>query len=237
MLVVGSANTAAATAGGESTTSAALPPGHPGQMIIEKFSPNFRCPHAAEWVAKGPRQAALDMGLLKNVTEHSYEHYGEHEHSVRGHRRRRTQEMAPPTTVAGSCAYVSQWTGPSCLEFRGEMWTADAMQTRCDTEDQSALTATEGCPVPEGGMGGYCIASGSIAGAIEASAMMVSPMSDCAQLKTGCEGFGGGSFVAAEACGATDGAGSEAGVEGSYPAGEIPGGSGPPNCLIAPGAL
>ena len=57
---------------------------HPSMDVLAKFSPNFRCPYANEWVTKGPEQAAINLGLL-NATEHSPEG------SVR-----RTQEGGPP---------------------------------------------------------------------------------------------------------------------------------------------
>lgn len=193
-----------------------LPPSHPGHSIIAKFAPNFRCPHAAEWVKKGPEQAAIDMGLLIENALASSPATGSNkgdatsttEAGLRLRHRRMQQQggLGVPENVVGSCTFTSQWTGPSCVEFRGEpsVWTQEAMQGRCNAEPESTLLATSaGCTSPEGGMGGWCITFNAGVGGVEAAAMIVSPQSDCAQLETACVSFAGGMFMADEACGAT----------------------------------
>lgn len=62
----------------------------PSMEVLAKFSPNFRCPYANEWVAKGPEQAAIDLGLVNFTT-----------HNAQGSSVRRAQEGTPPPGVGG----------------------------------------------------------------------------------------------------------------------------------------
>mmetsp|Transcript_23907 Transcript_23907/g.56481 ORF Transcript_23907/g.56481 Transcript_23907/m.56481 type:complete len:823 (+) Transcript_23907:235-2703(+) len=259
------AATATVDASSHSHGGVGLPPNHPGRAVIEKFAPNFRCPHAAEWVSKGPEQAARDMGLADVMATATNDAATTSSSSTKsgGVRRRMQQGLGVPANVAGSCSFTNQFTGPSCVEFRGEasVWTPAAMQERCAAEADSTLSATmDGCPTPEGGMGGWCITFNTAVGGVEAAAMMVSPESDCAQLSNACVSFAGGMFMPDVGCEAaaappasTTGGGDEGtpsaggpppgtatgGSGGGGPPLDIPAGAGggPPKCMIAPGAI
>lgn len=194
-----------------STAAADVPPHHPSKDILSKFSPHFRCPYANDWVSKGPKQAALDLGLLNATKVHD-----------QGLVRRRAQENA-----VGSCTYTNTWTNqPSCLEFRGDSWTADNMEARCSGETDWTMTVGAPCDVSPS-LGGYCIVGEG--GSIEATPM---EGMDCGMAKTSCEIFMSGSF--------SEGAGCSEGV----PPPEAHGGGGaftvaapsePVSCAIAPG--
>lgn len=40
-----------------------LPPNHPGADLIKSFGGQLRCPYADLWLSKGPKQAAIELGL------------------------------------------------------------------------------------------------------------------------------------------------------------------------------
>lgn len=113
--------------------------------------------------------------------------------------------------VDGSCSYENPWSGASCMEFRSDgpsssssPWTADAMQERCDTENDSKMKiGEEGCLFEEGlVMGGWCIKTSNVdAGEqMEATAMMYSEASNCEMSTIACENFLQGKFEAGSTC-------------------------------------
>jgi hypothetical protein len=238
---------ALAIAGGSSVSEASsavdgLPPHHPpmrGQAAVPmhptlaRFSSQFRCPYAKEWLSKGAHRAAIDLGLTtpeKIEASKKNAHYYAHE----GQRKRVLQEAASSAASMGSCTFSNQWTGPSCLEFRGEGWTEDAMDERCGSEPESTVAMRgEGCPRPTE-LAGWCLKEASADNTFEATSMMISAMSDCDGNKMACATFMGGAFEAAEGCGG-----------GALPADMMGGGGipsdyanmGPPStkCIIAPG--
>jgi hypothetical protein len=216
-----------------------MPPNHPAANVIAKFSHQFRCPYANEWVTKGPKQAALDLGLLKNVTSFKTASSTANTKSVRG--RRSLQDSA---TIAGSCSYTNTWTGQlDCLELRGDIWTEDSMQSRCASETDSTLTAGAPCTLPSS-LGGWCTVVGEN-GAIEASPLALMGTMDCAQLENACTTFISGTFEAAAGCGGSStSAPSSGGEETEETASPInttvPDGSVSSEdviCMIAPGTL
>ena len=214
-----------------SSSEAGLPPHHPpvGAMhpTLARFSSQFRCPYANEWLAKGAHQAAIDMGLTTPEKVEALKTLGDDDI---GEQRRRYLQQGSASAVAGSCSFSNQWTGPSCMEFRGDGWTQASMEERCSSEQDSALTiGAEGCPIP-GELAGWCVNEAS-SGSFEALSMMVSERADCDGNKMACEQFVRGAFEAASECG---GGSSEMG-------GEMPM-MGPPSngeakCMIAPGAI
>lgn len=212
-------------------TAADVPHNHPSISVLSKFSPHFRCPYANDWVAKGPQQAALDLGLLKNVTEKGGFVGGRNPSG----RRRRAQQGQ----VSGSCVYTNSWSvQSSCLEFRGDLWTASSMLARCDGETDGALTAGSPCDVASG-LGGWCFVGTE--GSIEGTPLSLESGMDCDMAQTTCETFMSGTFEAGEGCAEVGSASGEAGDEGKEVYGDspyaIPVPDGPVSCAIAPGAI
>lgn len=213
-----------------------LPPHHPPvrgmNPTLARFSSQFRCPYANEWLTKGAEKAAIDLGLTTpdKVAAHSCDDEGQE-------RRRHLQQASASAAVLASCSFSNQWTGPSCMEFRGDGWTEASMEARCAVEQDSSLVlGEEGCPKPAE-LAGWCIKEAST-GSIEATSMMISGMSDCGGNKMACETFVGGAFESASACGG--GAPPAAGIGGEIPpeyANMGPPSGGDNKCMIAPGAI
>lgn len=177
------------------TVVASMPPNHPAADILAKYSHQFRCPHANEWMTKGPRQAAIDLGLLKGNNNNDH---GGTDTVGRGLLRRTLQDNT--TVVAGSCVYTNTWTGQvDCLELRGDVWTEDSMGTRCSAETDSTLTVGVPCTLPTS-FGGYCTVV-SDNGGLEMSPLAITAMMDCTQLETTCTTFISGTFEPSEGCG------------------------------------
>jgi len=128
----------------------------------------------------------------------------------------------------GSCTFNNPWSGPSCMEFRGDGWndntaatnTVDGvrmtMTERCAEEADSTLVegGSEGCPTPPE-LAGWCVTTAveeadvqtndgatttKYTTKVEASSMMVSDMADCSGNKMACETFVGGTWEAAAGC-------------------------------------
>jgi len=217
-----------------SATDSGLPAHHPPvrgmHPTLARFSSQFRCPYANEWLTKGAHKAAIDLGLTTpEKVASSKNQAGPYDHQ----RRRHLQQTG--ATVVGSCSFTNQWTGPSCMEFRGDGWTQASMEERCANEQDSSLNIEgDGCPKPSK-LAGWCIMEPS-SGSIEASSMMISSMSDCDGNKMACETFVGGAFEAASGCG---GGASEMGAGGmpSEYATMGPPSIGESKCIIAPGAI
>lgn len=222
-----------------------LPPNHPPMHpTLAKFSSQFRCPYAKEWLAKGAHKAAIDLGLTnpKSVDASLLKQ------PQPPHRSRVLQ--ASGASAKGSCSFTNPWSGPTCMEFRGEGWTEDNMAERCSSEADSALSPGEGCQTPTE-LAGFCVSeSAAAAGSeeatmIEATSMMISGASDCGGNKMACETFVGGSWEAADSCGGSGPAagaptmgGSMMGGGGFDYANMAPSGSsGDGTCLLAPGAI
>jgi len=209
-----------------------LPSHHPPVRVLHptlaKFSPQFRCPYAQEWLAKGAHKAAMDLGLTTTTTSTGKEPNPTttHRSSSPDERRRRALQAqaaaATATTVMGSCAYDNVWSVSesdkrACMEFRGEGWTPNGMDERCKNEPNNLVSTNgQGCAFPETPqLAGWCVkesgfvsatatateSSASASAMVEASAMMVSGASDCNGNKMACETFVGGSWQAAAACG------------------------------------
>lgn len=203
---------------------------------LARFSSQFRCPYANEWLNKGAHKAAIDLGLTTPEKIEAAKNQEALGADAGRQRRRHLQQAATYAETRGSCSFSNQWTGPSCMEFRGDGWTQDTMEERCATEQDSTLAlGQDGCPKPSE-LAGWCINESST-GSIEANSMMVSAMSDCDGNKMACETFMGGAFEAASGCG---GGAPVSGMEGSMPseyASMGPPSDGATTCIIAPGAI
>mmetsp|Transcript_6854 Transcript_6854/g.12399 ORF Transcript_6854/g.12399 Transcript_6854/m.12399 type:complete len:826 (+) Transcript_6854:92-2569(+) len=192
--------------------------------IHPKFRSHLKCPYADKWIAKGPKQAALELGL----DEHG-------------------RKLQATMSAQGSCSYANTFSGGmTCMQFQGTAWTSEDMVTRCAQE--SGTWSAESC-VDE--VGGWC--NKSIAqDKTESTAMVLSAMSDCSGSKMACEAFMSGTFVADGEClgssstNVFEGAGGPpAGVssssEGSWPGAAAAAASGGDDsamkCIIAPGAI
>jgi hypothetical protein len=199
---------------------AKAPESHPSFALLSKFSPHFRCPYAEEWIAKGPKQAALDLGLWKNSTVSS---------TKQAIRRRLADEA-----VAGSCVYTNSWTGTAdCLEMRGDGWTDVTLQDRCASEKDGTLSSGLGCSIPEN-MAGWCVVGSE--GSIEATPMAMTGAADCAETQNVCVTFMQGTFESDGQCASGSSATNEtdSGSNGSpYAVPDLS--EGPPTCAIAPG--
>jgi len=158
-----------------------LPPLH------HKFHAHIKCPYAHRWLAKGPEQAAIELGLNRNLV------VGREDAS-----QRRNLEL----TTVGSCTYTNPFTGDSCTEFRGTGWTTDSMKERCSEESSSTFTAGEGCAFDDD-TAGYCVKSVT-SDSFEYNLLVLSATADCDGNKMACETFVGGSFTPSSACGASD---------------------------------
>lgn len=203
--------------------------------VHPKFHAHLKCPYADRWLAKGPEQAAKELGL-----------------DAQGRKLRKLQE------TQGSCNFDNAWGGGTmCMEFRGLAWTGPDMSARCDQE-KGAWTAG-GC-VEEAG--GWCNKDVS-KDKTESTAMALSAMADCDGIKMACASFMGGTFIAAGRCASgstaagsmSEETGEWAGASSGGPPPEVLGGSsagGPPpgvvvdgstgegdpnKCLLAPGAI
>jgi len=211
-----------------------MPPHHPPvrhhgmHPTLARFSSQFRCPYANEWLTKGAHRAAIDLGLTTpEKASHTKKALSE------GHRARALQQIS----VMGSCSFSNQWTGPSCMEFRGEGWTEAAMNERCASEADSSLTmGGDGCPKPSE-LAGWCVKeAASSSNAFEATSMMISAMSDCDGNKMACESFVGGAFEADSGCGggAPPAAAGAGGMDYSSMGAPV---GGETKCILAPGAI
>lgn len=119
------------------------------------------------------------------------------------------EQEYPPlyTKVMGSCTFMNQWTGKTCMEFVGGGWTQEYMEERCGMEEEGVLDEN-GCPKPPETFAGSCFAPNSQgivvteeAGlAMEATAMMITPTSDCSFNAMACGSFMGGGFNPSPAC-------------------------------------
>mmetsp|Transcript_31905 Transcript_31905/g.67077 ORF Transcript_31905/g.67077 Transcript_31905/m.67077 type:complete len:801 (+) Transcript_31905:169-2571(+) len=218
--------------------SAALPllidvaadhPAMPG--LHPKFRSHLKCPYADKWLAKGPEQAALELGL---------DQHG-----------RKLQSTTMEQLVQGSCSFANAFSGEmTCMQFQGTGWTADDITARCAQE--SGSLSAEGCTDDAAGWCDKKISDGKH----EATAMVLSAMADCSGSKMACETFLSGSFIAAGEClttaeetgnifgeGTVSGpppgvATGEATSGGSWPGAAPTGGDDSAmKCLLAPGAI
>jgi len=113
--------------------------------------------------------------------------------------------------LLGSCTYTSQWTGPTCLEFRGEGWESATMTDRCVKETDSTLVVVgggeAGCTTPPE-LAGWCVLTiaptaedgTSSSTMLEVSPMMISAMAECSDNEMTCKTFVGGTWEAATNC-------------------------------------
>lgn len=245
---------------GTASTGSELPPNHPPTMqmhpTLAKFSSQLRCPYAQEWLTKGAHKAAIDLGLTSSSSSssskdkiddsHNDANAFKHQNENLNNRRRVLQEAEAEGTIVvmGSCSFNNQWTGETCMQFRGEgLWTADSMLERCNVEPNSSWSK-EDCPTPSADQAGWCVKV--VAGgtdnnnAIEATSMMITAMSDCSGNKMACETFIGGIFEYSSGCSASASA-SASEIEGSasttdYSSMIPPTTDGDNNsCMIAPG--
>jgi len=165
-----------------SVTSQTVPPNH--EFLLDNFGGHFRCPFSDKWLKMGPLNSAKQLGLIPD------------ESSVVGVNGNRDLQIDNgDDIVAGSCAYTSPWSGPSCFEMRGSSWTEESMTSRCDRDDtKGTLSISSGCDTPAT-IGGWCMIQQD--GNIEASVLALGGPMTCATLKSACTGFARGNFVAA----------------------------------------
>jgi len=220
------------------TTSAAK---HPALPLDPKFRSHLKCPYADRWLAKGPEQAAIELGLDLR-TGRKLQAVDNNNNNVDN------AETKITKNIQGSCTFSNAFTGGIvCLQLNGPSWTPDEMKARCDEERDSTLLFNEGCTASEGEeLGGWCTKDVS-EGKVEATAMILSSMANCANSEMACKTFMGGNFVADGSCStaAGDNTISEGGppgvvVDGNTSAlGPPPGvvGTEGPKCLLAPGAI
>lgn len=159
---------------------AVLPPNHPMKNVLHEFGHHIRCPHANEWLTKGPEQAALDLGLTQVV------------HSTSSGNRK--LDGHGKDVVVASCNYMNPWSNsPACIEMRGSLWTTETMQSRCD-ENSGTLTEAVGCEIPPA-FAGWCVVGSDEAGtALEANPLSVAGGMGCSGIKGLCEGMMSGQF-------------------------------------------
>lgn len=155
-------------------------------LLHPKFHAHLKCPYADQWIAKGPEQAAIDLGLGRNLIP------------TRSDGTRRVLEE----TVRGRCTYTSPFSGDSCLEFRGDGWETMTMTERCSQESSGSFTGRESCAASES-TAGYCVKT-TADDTYEYSLLALSAAADCAANKMACETFVGGTFTAADACSVSD---------------------------------
>lgn len=141
-----------------------------------KYRAHLKCPYADKWLTKGPKQAALELGLDE-------------------HGRKLQQSSSSMDDVQGSCSYTNAFTGGmTCLQFNGSAWTTDDMTSRCDKE--GGTISTEGCTSVTAGWCTKMIGNDKH----EYTAMELSAMADCDQSKMACEVWMSGTFVADGEC-------------------------------------
>uniref|UniRef100_A0A7R9WLG7 Uncharacterized protein n=1 Tax=Pseudictyota dubia TaxID=2749911 RepID=A0A7R9WLG7_9STRA len=182
-----------------------LPSNHP-DVVYSKFGGHLNCPYAKDWMSKGPEAAAQDLGVLPP---------GAGSRKLQGE------------SVEGSCNFDSQWTGPTCIEFRGDSWTSESMSARCGQPGtEGTLTEGEGCTLP-GQMAGWCVVAGG--DGTEATTVALMNGMGCAAVGNACETFSGGTFVPTETC--------DGGAEGGDSGGSAPAAEFPSRCALAPGPI
>jgi hypothetical protein len=112
-------------------------------------------------------------------------------------------EDAAPPDVSGleavaNCVYENPFSGlEECREYLGADWDEARAEDDCNGQDGSVFVAGEGCAydAPHGA----CVLD---AGTDDVYQIVIpGDGSTCESSKRGCEVFGGGTFVAAEACG------------------------------------
>jgi hypothetical protein len=187
-------------------------PHHSSQEILAKFRHHFRCPYAAEWVTKGPHQAAIDLGIVVGAGRNNHHKQNNHTAStsatrmVRGgssmhhhHKNRLLQANSIMSAIVGHCTFTNAWTGqPTCVEFRGQ-YSLEDMQSRCASEQDSNLVEGDPCSSTTNPPVGWCLVEISGTTTMEATPMV----GDCQQNKMACESFMSGTFD-----GSCDGGGS-----------------------------
>jgi len=227
--------------GSATATSSGLPSRHPPvpaaamHPTLAKFSSQFRCPYAQEWLTKGAQQAAIDLGLTTTDKQ-------QQQHKYHRQRRRVLQPDTAAAVIMGRCSFTNAWTGETCMEFRGEGWTIDSMTERCAIEPDSTVTEGTACP-PSSELAGYCLKEATAAAnMIEATAMMVTQLSDCDGNNMACATFMSGQFDPAPGCASSE-AGDDAASSVSADGGKDYANMGPPSssddvsCSLAPGAI
>jgi hypothetical protein len=109
--------------------------------------------------------------------------------------------IQPREPSVGICAYVNPFSdGDECKEYTGEAWTLEAAEADCGDVlfgIAGAFTADANCAFPEA-LGTCVVEDGDGAGYLLVSAGGDPAL--CGGAQTGCEVFGGGSFVPAETC-------------------------------------
>lgn len=220
---------------------------HPALPLDPRFRSHLKCPYADRWLAKGPEQAALELGLDLR-TGRKLQAADNSNDNVDNAATKITEN------IQGSCTFPNAFTGAiACLQFNGPSWTPDEMTARCAEERDSTLLFDEGCTAGEGEeLGGWCT-RGVSEGKMEATAMILSSMANCANSEMACKTFMGGSFIADGSCSTAAGDDTISGggptgvvVDGNSsalgpPPGVVVGGGSSdtegPKCLLAPGAI
>ena len=154
--------------------------------LHHKFHAHIRCPYADRWLAKGPEQAAIELGLASDLVR---QYDGSHRFIL-------------DRTTSGSCTYTNPFSGDSCTEFRGTGWTTDSMKERCSQEASSTFTEGEGCAYDDN-TGGYCVKDVTDE-TFEYNLLVLSSTAGCDGIKMACETFVGGIFAASSSCGTAD---------------------------------
>jgi hypothetical protein len=196
-------------------TGPKLPPLHP------KFHAHLNCPYANQWLTKGQEQAAIDLGLGRNLIPNQ----------------QNSNRRALEETIMGRCTFTNPFSGDSCTEFRGAGWTTEAMTERCSQESSGSFTGGEACASDEN-TAGYCVKSVAD-DTNEYNLMAISSMADCGGNKMACETFVRGSFIAAAACDDSNSTmqGTDDNGVGTDFDFSVTESSEPTSCGIAPGAI
>ena len=198
-----------------------LPPNHPPQL--HEFAGQLRCPYAEQWLTKGPKQAARDLGLTPTPNNHHH-----HEQQQQQHVRRQQEQEE---SLRGSCVFTNPFSGTStCTEMRGNLWTLESMQKRCSEAGADGVVAVgEPCQVT-GTLAGFCIVSPQQQGMTEATAFALGgSTATCTAAENTCVTFLQGTFEPADEC-ATAAAAADDDDDTSGTASEV-------ICEIAPGPI
>lgn len=103
-----------------------------------------------------------------------------------------------PAQVIGHCVYMNNFSGMSeCRDYLGAGWTAETVTADCQRRSSAAIIGSA-CNYPS--TYGQCILDWTRPNVTRLT-FPGSDMTKCGSVKTGCEFWGGGVFVASNLCG------------------------------------